>query len=57
MQEALDNAGLAILLGGALLLAGLLAVRFHWRAVLVTAVTVRWRWPRPVWCCSYSVKG
>ena len=40
VQEALDNAGLAILLGGVLLLAGLLAVRFHWRAVLVTVVTV-----------------
>ena len=40
VREALDNAGLAILLGGVLLLAGLLAVRFHWRAVLVTVVTV-----------------
>ena len=40
VREALDNTGLAILLGGLLLLAGLLAVRFHWRAVLVTVVTV-----------------
>ena len=40
VQEALDNAGLAILLGGLLLLAGLLAMRFHWRAVVVIVVTV-----------------
>ena len=40
MQEALDNVGLAVLLGGILLLAGLLAVRFHWRAALVTMITV-----------------
>ena len=40
VQKALDNAGLAVLLGGIALLAGLLAVRFHWRAVLITVVTV-----------------
>ena len=40
VQEALDNAGLAVLLGGGLLLAGLLAMRFHWRAVVVIVVTV-----------------
>ena len=40
VQEALDNAGLAVLVGGVLLLAGLLAVRFQWRAVVVTVVTV-----------------
>ncbi len=40
VQEALDNAGLAVLLSGGLLLAGLLAMRFHWRAVVVIVVTV-----------------
>ena len=40
MQEALDNAGLAILVGGILLVVGLLAVWLQWRAVAIAVVTV-----------------
>ncbi|HEY5979559.1 MAG TPA: efflux RND transporter permease subunit [Microlunatus sp.] len=40
VQEALDNAGLAVLVGGILLLVGLLAVWLRWRAVAVAVVTV-----------------
>ena len=40
VASALDNLGLAFALGAALMLLVLLALRFHWRAVLVALVTV-----------------
>jgi len=40
VQSALDNLGIALAVGGALMLLILLALRFHWRAVLLAAVTV-----------------
>ena len=40
IDAAVDNLALVLLIGGMLLLVGLLALRFHWRGVLVAAVTV-----------------
>ncbi len=40
VASALDNLGLAFALGAALMLLVMLALRFHWRAVLVALVTV-----------------
>jgi Cu/Ag efflux pump CusA len=40
IADALDNLGLVLLVGGLLLLLVLLALRFHWRAVLIAAVTI-----------------
>ena len=56
VQEALDNAGLAVLVGGVLLLAGC------WRCGSTGGPwwspwsPCRWPWPRPAWCCSCSVR-
>ena len=36
----MDNLGLGLVVGGILMLAALLAVRFHWRAALMAVVTV-----------------
>ena len=40
ISEALDNIGLALLIGGILMLAALLALRLQWRAVVVAVITV-----------------
>lgn len=40
VKDALGNLGLAILIGGLLLLLALAALRFHWRALLIAVVTI-----------------
>ena len=40
ISDALDNVGLALLIGGILMLAALLALRLQWRAVVVAVITV-----------------
>lgn len=40
VSDALGNLGLALLVGGILMLLALAALRFHWRALLVVVVTV-----------------
>jgi Cu/Ag efflux pump CusA len=40
LSSALDNLGLVLLVGAALLLLVLLALRFHWRAVIIAAITI-----------------
>ncbi len=40
LEAATDNLGLAIAISAGLLLLTLLALRFHWRAVIVAAITV-----------------
>ncbi len=40
VREALDNLALAGLIGGALLLLALLALRFRWRSALIAVVTI-----------------
>ena len=40
IDTAIDNLALVLLIGGMLLLLGLVALRFHWRGVLVAAITV-----------------
>ena len=40
ISDALDNIGLALLIGGILMLAALLALRLQWRAVVVAVITV-----------------
>jgi Cu/Ag efflux pump CusA len=40
ISDALDNIGLALLIGGILMLAALLALRLQWRAVVVAVLTV-----------------
>jgi Cu/Ag efflux pump CusA len=40
VEDALGNAGIALLVGGLLMIMALAAVRFHWRAMLIALVTV-----------------
>jgi Cu/Ag efflux pump CusA len=40
ISDALGNLGLAVLVGGLLMLLAMAALRFHWRAVLIAMVTV-----------------
>ena len=40
LADAIDNLGLALGIGGALMLLGLAALRFGWRGVVIVAVTV-----------------